>query len=113
MIDHKTICKGDILKAPSGLLRVVRDVQRYTGHHDHYRRNPARSVWCKFVIQRCSWTTRPYTLYNVGEMNQMKWAHTGKRFSLHSRFDQMLAADFAAPNAEQCQFHCCDVEGIA
>lgn len=110
-IDHEAIRVGDILKTPSGLLRVVRRVSRYR-HRDGRKRNPARSVWCNFIIQHCSWTHRPYTCYSVGEMNQLKWEHTGKRMKLNTEFDRLLESDFEADRSEDCMFTCCSVEGI-
>lgn len=108
---HK-IKAGDVIKAPSGLLRVVREVRR----NNALRRKTcvyARNVWVTLVIQRCSWTTRAYTSFTVGELYQLGYIPTRARYNVNTEFDEILLQDQQAKNASECQLHCCDVRGIA
>lgn len=101
------IAPGDVVEAPSGLLRVVREVHRY-------RRSAPRQVWAFFSIQRCSWTKRPYTTYTVGELWQIGYRPLGIKSNLDSEFDRKLLEDMTGnrPKASDCTFRCCDVIGI-
>ncbi len=115
MIDWATVESGDVVEMPSGTLRIIRDVHRYNPptKASGYRYDPARRTYCYFVILHCSWTKAAYTLYSVGEMNQMGWKHTGKKMSVESEFDDRLRADFGARFPAERNFSCCDVEGLA
>lgn len=60
----ETVKKGDVLRSPAGLLRIVRDV-----HHFKPSLRPSRNRVPKtivtFTIQHCSWTSRCYTAYST------------------------------------------------
>lgn len=92
---------GDVLRAPSGRLRVVR-----------YARMAAtpRKSWVAFAINHCSWTHRPYTFYNLGELNQIGYTATDKRVKLRSKLDKALALELS--EGPRC-LDCCDVVGIS
>lgn len=98
---------GDILEAKSGLLRVVRYVSRKHG-------GSPRKLWVAFAIQHCSWTRKPYTYYNVGELFLLGYRPLGLKSNLASEFDFNLLSDIEGrhPDTKQCNFRCCDVIGI-
>lgn len=99
--------KGDVLKTPSGSLRIVRAV-----HVSKSRRQTSlRKIWFFFAIQHCSWTHAGYTLYNGGELLQMGWMPTGLRQKLNTELDRKLASDFGRLGKERA-LSCCDVVGL-
>ena len=93
------IRKGDVLRAPSGLLRVVRAV-----NHE----NQKTSV--HFSIKHCSWTRRCYTVYFGADLKTMGYRPTGKRMRLRREIDAVIEADFGVTRPK---LTCCDVEGIS
>lgn len=96
------IRKGDVLRSRNGVLRVVRAVS-------HTRRTTVT-----FVIRRCSWTTRCYTIYTGNDLRQMGYAPTNVRMPLRTKFDRLIEAEFHRPGpANVCFLHCCDVTGIS
>lgn len=117
MADHwaQTIQNGDVVRTPSGDLRVVRSVHRCgpkTGK-GAWGSTLARRVYCHFAIRHCSWTGRPYTNYNVAEMVQMGWVPTAaKPRALRSDIDKALEHDFGANRTEDCILTCCAVRGL-
>lgn len=101
------IKKGDVLRSRTGMLRIVRKVSH--SHIPHYGIRTSVT----FTIQRCSWTTRPYTIYNGNDLRQMGYTPLRGRFHLKTKFDKTLERDFSAKDAKECVFDCCDVRGIA
>jgi hypothetical protein len=93
---------GDVLRAPSGLLRVVRHVS--TG------RSCGPSV--TFTIQHCSWTGRSITSYTLNELSRMGYVKTRAKLPLTTKFDKLMEWDIACPPRELQHFDCCDVKGI-
>ena len=59
--------EGEILKAPSGRLRIARVVHRYPN-----------KIWVYFTIANRSWTRRCYTLYTTAELKYQGYIRTGK-----------------------------------
>lgn len=63
---------GDILRTPSGDLRVVRTVSK----------KASGFLWgCTFVIRRRSWTNRPYTVVTRCDLQQRGFKPTGHRYT--------------------------------
>lgn len=109
------INKGDVVRTNTGDIRVCRSVHRgspKTGKGSSTS-TYARRVFCHFAIRHCSWTGRPYTLYNVAEMVQMGWTPTeAKPRLLRADIDRMLEGDFGADKSEDCVLSCCAVKGL-
>lgn len=101
----KRIRKGDVLRSGSGALRIVRHVSH------HGPSIPKTSVY--FAIQRCSWTTRCYTVYTGNDLRQMKYSPTNGRMPLKTNMDKMIEKQFSRDFAKDCELHCCDVIGVA
>ena len=101
-LTHGTLRVGDVLRAPSGLLRIVRGV--------HYRNTG--NDYVMFTIQRCSWTGRCVTHYMLSDLRCAGYTHTGKRVKLGTKFDLMFEDDIALPDRDKQIFSCCDVKGI-
>jgi hypothetical protein len=89
---------GDVLQARSGLQRVVREVTRYSN-------GDLRCL--TFVIQRCSWTERPYTVINYNDLRYMGYEPVGVTVPLDDQFQQALGM-----GNEKGSLSCCDVRGI-
>lgn len=94
---------GDILRAPNGVLRVVRAVHRYKKP-----RWPIKT-WVYFTIRRCSWTHRCYTLLCGTDLKARGYRPTGKKFKLNKRIDRKIEKEFGMFKAK---LRCCDVEAI-
>ena len=92
---------GDVLRAGTGTLRVVR-------HVSFYKDGDLRSV--TFSIRHCSWTHRPTTTMNYTDLRIMGYEPTGVRVALRSKMDRELSADIADHNRRK--LHCCDVRGV-
>ncbi len=101
------IRKGDVLRSRTGMLRIVRHVSHQMVKHHGLRTSVT------FTIQRCSWTSRPHTVYTGNDLRQMGYQPVRGRFALRTKFDRTLEKDFDAPNAAACTFKCCDMKGIA
>lgn len=91
---------GDVFRAPSGMLRVVRSVSKP---------KTARCPSVTFTIQHCSWTGRSTTSYPVSELLRIGYVYTGKRMPLRSNFDKLMAED---AETKTRNFKCCEVRGI-
>lgn len=80
-----TLRVGDVLRNRKGNTRVVRDISRYvTGE--------LYSV--TFSIQRCSWTTRPYTTYNYTDLKNYGYEPVaGIRHEFKTKLDKTLQKD--------------------
>lgn len=101
----KRIRKGDVLRAKSGRLRVVRAVQ-HSG--------PSIPKTCvTFTIQHCSWTGRCYTVYNGNDLRQMGFRPTMAHVKLGNEVDRAIEAEFNRTYARDALVKCCDVEEIA
>lgn len=96
---HKVI-PGDVLKMPSGTLRVVRHVSRYPNGDMH---------GCGFVIKHCSWTGRPTTFKTYTEL--MGWKYVGVRVRLDTELDEKIRAETRYNGKPKLS--CCAVKGIA
>lgn len=94
---------GDVVRMPSGVLRVVRKVTMG-------KRGVIRSA--TFSIKRCSWTGRCYTVIHRSVLMQ-GWSHTGRRVVLNSVLDAQIAHDVTHTDYRTLQLHCCDVKGVA
>jgi len=102
----KSLREGDVLKARSGKLRIVRRV-RHLGPS-------IPKTFVHLTIQHCSWTGRPYTVVTGNDLRQMGFQRVGNaRKLLKDQFSRALARDFEASRSTDCQFKCCDVRGIA
>lgn len=94
---------GDVLRARSGLLRVVRHVSKRQGG----------VVWVYFTIKHCSWTRRCYTLYSMNDLIQRGFKPTGKKFPVgEDPFDNLILNEMAFVGSDPPMLTCCDVEGI-
>jgi hypothetical protein len=96
---------GDVVEAPSGMLRMVRRVSRKHGC-------APRKVWVYFTIQRSSWTRRPYTLYNVGELAQLGYRPLGVRAIVDEPFTSKLLSCTDKPSSSCFELRPWDVIGI-
>lgn len=90
---------GDIL-ARGDSLRVVRDVSHW----------PDGRTNVVFVIKRCSWTTRCYTVYGTNDLIQLGYRPLGKRLRLTLPIDEQISE---AIGQLKITLTCCDVEGLA
>jgi hypothetical protein len=113
------IKKGDVLKWPNGVLRVVRHVSHYTSN-----KTPKCSV--TFAIRHCSWTGRPTTTYSGHDLAYMGVRPTRAKVTLRKKIDRAIEADFSGRIIgirrdgsvwrgpllpPDCVTHCCDVIG--
>lgn len=94
---------GDIVRAKSGLLRVVRAVT----HHPH----GVSSI--VFVIKHCSWTRRCYTYMNSHDLITFGYRPTGKRLPLRKNIDKEIASNIVNHSKDLQTLKCCDVEGLS
>ena len=87
---------GDVLVSPSGMLRVVRGVARYSC-------GALSSL--DFAIRRCSWTRRGHTVYGYTDLKH--WSALGVSVPLTSKLDRLLEADANATIAQPSRVSCC------
>jgi len=105
------IKKGDVLRMPSGRLRVV----RYVNHSVTSKgvAHPVPRTTVIFSIAHCSWTSRCYTTYTGNDLVQMGYRPTKARVRLRSKLDRQIEEEFMRRGpASLCKLHCCDVIGI-
>lgn len=100
----KTLAPGDVLRAPSGLLRIVR-AARHSGPS-------LGKTSVAFTIQHCSWTGRCYTVYTGSDLATMGYVKTGARAKLGKEFDRAVEHDMGGIGWQECKLKCCDVRGI-
>ena len=99
---------GSVLRAPNGVLRVVRRLRRYQDGR-------LWVVW--FTIRRCSWTGRCYTIYTATDLRGRGYTlPRARRRRLRSAIDRRILAamrtsDKGHRNGRRPR--CCDVEGVA
>lgn len=91
---------GEIVRAKSGLLRVVRRVNDCGG-----------KIYVFFTIKHCSWTGRCYTLYSTNELHHMGYRRIYRLFKLGDELDIEIEAEFN--DRDRRKLTCCDVEGLA
>ncbi len=125
----KKIRKGDVLKAPSGLLRVVRDVS-------HSGPSVGKTS-VTFTIQHCSWTGRCHTVLTGNDLRTFGYLPTRARYQFRKKIDKKIEREIngggkvrivvAASGGKvtdyiivhrpvhpsKIQLDCCDVRGIA
>lgn len=90
---------GDILRSPSGLLRVVRSVRfKGTGNGS-----------VTLVIQHCSWTRRCYTVQTFSDLRLSGYVRTGFRYKFTKPWDAKIAH---AIESSERTLSCCDVHGL-
>ena len=102
--------QGDVLRWPSGALRVVRVFHDHGAFRDRYKRKPLRWKFCFFAIRRCSWTQRPYTVLNLGELQGLGVVNTGINVKFKTTFDKQLAAEMVDKDVRTIK--CCAVKGL-
>lgn len=94
---------GDVIETRAGTLRVIRQVNR--------RRGRVQSI--TLSIRRCSWTTRPYTIYNRHDMKWNGFRPVRKRVRLKTLLDkELLTCITMDAAAKDLPLHCCDVKGL-
>jgi len=99
---------GDVLRMPSGRLRVARKVS----YSKNNRQDDIRRIHVHFTIAHPSWTGRPYTVYNCGELRDLGYEIVGKRVRLSSQFDKLFDGDIGIQPRDQQTFSPADVAGI-
>lgn len=91
---------GDIIKFGENL-RIVLEVKKFN----------SKVQYVTFIILRCSWTRRPYTVYSRREvLARGKPLH--KRVNLKRQPFATLVNDLNAPTPKQCVLQCDDVVGV-
>lgn len=87
--------------ARGGNYRVVRSVKRFR-----------RCVYVSLAIQRCSWTRRPHTTYNIRDLIKAGYRYVpGVRVKLDSELDRCLLRDIEG-NGDNREIFCKDVVGV-
>jgi hypothetical protein len=100
----KTLKVGDVVRAPSGVLRIVRSVS----HH----RPSIGGTYVTFLIRRPSWTNRCYTVMNGSNMAIVGYRPTGAKAKLNHEFDRTVEQCFSAVPSYNCPLHARDVKGL-
>ncbi len=101
---------GSVLRnIRTGTLRVVRDVSRV--RDSKFKRTLKQGdVFCiTFAIKNCSWTKRPYTVYNRYDIKR-QFELTNVRVKLNSEIDALLAQEM--DNSDKPFLTCCAVRGL-
>ena len=97
----KNLKKGDVfLWGPNETPRVVLEV------------HGKKRMWIFLTIRRCSWTTRPYTLYRDYDVAKMAKPAPLKRKVLRAPIYKSIIHSIGALNANECEVSCCDVVGL-
>lgn len=92
---------GDVLQTPSGDLRVVRKVRRFSD---------GDLSSATFAIRRCSWTSRAYTVKGFTDL--MGWYFVLSRELPDDKISKKLAHDLRYSKRFDPKLTCCDVGGI-
>ena len=95
---------GDVLEAPSGDLRVVREVTRW-------KRRGRTTTIVTFAIRRCSWTRRCYTVVNQSDLATRGFRPTGKRVRLSKPIDRAISRAIDEPRPDR-SIGCRAVQGV-
>jgi hypothetical protein len=83
--------KGDVVRARSGRLRIVRYVS-------HRRTGPETVSTCvSFIIGHRSWTGRPVTTLTGNDLIQFGYRPTGARAKLNTAFDWAIERELEWP----------------
>lgn len=93
---------GDVLVNANGTYRVVREVSRYAD-------GDLSSV--TFVIRRCSWTHRPYTILGFTDLRMQGYRPAHARSKLNGPLDPLIAKAIA--DDRDRSLTCCMVKGVA
>lgn len=104
-----SIEKGDVLRARSGALRIVRDVKHSLvtrGGRAHVRTSVS------FLIKRCSWTKRCVTVLHSNDLKSQGYVKTGARSKLNTAFDWAVEQELTLPRPTDVKLRCCDVKGL-
>ena len=98
---------GDLLKA-KGRLRVL----RYTRHRT-WRNRPTTASYA-FSIQRCSWTRRPFTIYNIHDLNRCAVELIARNYQSKHPVSLLLDAELHGflNSRDERNLNCCDVIGV-
>jgi len=97
---------GTVLLTNGGAPRVVRSVTRYS---------TGELASVTFVIKKCSWTHRCYTIYNYSDLKSFGYTLAPvKPRALSTRMDRRIARDVNHPRSfgEDMRLDCCDVRGL-
>lgn len=98
----KTLDRGDIVRTPTGTERVVREVHR----HSESR------VYVSFTILHCSWTTRPVTVYSMGELVRVGYTYAGRRIEIkNTRLNKSIDREVKCRPGPP-KLTCCDIKGV-
>jgi len=100
---------GDVILFGRG--RTPRVVLHVTDHRVP-RPTPHVRRYVTLTIQRCSWTTRPTTLYLAHELERMARPSRLPRQSLRTPIRKALLASLDATDARDCPVHCHEVVGL-
>lgn len=104
---------GDILVAPSGLMRIARKVEGSD--------TVPSKRFVHFTIQRCSWTRRDWTTYSLGELAVSGYRILGRRAPTDDEFGLLFSEDLELvergktreeSSPDKQNFKCCMVRGI-
>ena len=96
---------GDVLAPAYGQWRIVRAVSRY---------NDGDLRCVTFVIRRCSWTHRCYTVLSYTDLIHRGFTKVPvKPRKLTSLADRAVTAAIHQPAWEPRLLTCCDVEGVS
>jgi hypothetical protein len=97
--------KGDVIESTTGVLRIVRNVHRWTTRRGNVH------VTVTLAIRKPSWTGRPYTVINGHDLRWQGYKPTGAKWPLDSEFDRSLEASFGT--VPFCGMSARDVLGVA
>lgn len=103
-----SIKKGDVLKSPTGTLRIVRGVTHG---------GSICKTFVQFTILRCSWTRRPTT--TVDGQVLKRYSPTGANIPLTGELDAAIERDSTGRAGKypligsEREIFCCDVRGMA
>lgn len=93
---------GDVLENSKGTQRIVRYVSRYAD-------GDLRSI--AFVINRCSWTHRPYTIVSYSYLRHHGYFPVGVNIKLNTELSIEIQKNIE--NSNYRTVTCCQVKGLA
>lgn len=111
----QSIKQWDVLRI-NGRLRVVREV---VWHTRTPRRGLARGAppmeWFTFVILRCSWTHRPYTIKSSVDLGnpKLKIEIAFRNYRPKQEIELLLQKEIVDRPRSMPQVNCCAVHGLA
>lgn len=98
---------GDVVRFPSGALRVVRAVKHpdrpTSSYGDIYRSS------ITFSIKRCSWTHRCHTTYTSSDLRTLGCVKTRAKVLLRKKIDRLISEELRL-NPDKPMLTCCDVK---